>query len=134
MVYADYSYYTSEYLLNRQPSVPGEDYLFWEREARRQIDAATFDRIHQISIIPDSVKECTCAITEFLYKAHTLSESNLSNGIAGPLVSWNNDGNSGSIDASQSIYTESGKKAEIRRLIYLYLGNTGLLYAGVDYC
>lgn len=131
MTYADYNYYTRDYLLGRSPAVPEEEFLFWEREARRQIDAATFDRIPELSTIPEQVKECTCAITEFLYKAHTLSEANIAAGIAGPLASWSNDGNSGSIDVSQSIYTESGKKAEIRRLIYLYLGNTGLLYAGV---
>lgn len=132
MTYADYSYYTTDYLLNKIPAVPQEEFLFWEKEARQQIDAATFDRIQGLPTVPETVKECTCAIAEFLYKAHTLSETNMAAGIAGPLTSWSNDGNSGSIDASQSIYTESGKKAEIQRLTYLYLGNTGLLYAGVN--
>lgn len=132
MAYADYSFYESSYLLRKSPTVPDVEFLFWEREARRHIDAATFDRIHKLTVIPEEVKECTCAITEFLYKAYTLSEANTQSGLAGPLVSWNNDGNSGSVDISQSVYTESGKKAEIRRLLYLYLGNTGLLYAGVN--
>lgn len=131
-MYVDLTYYKEGYLLGRAQAVLDQEFAFWEKQARTEIDAYTFGRLEaDNSLITDKVKDCTCAIAELLHKAHTLSESNMAQGIAGPLASWSNDGNSGSIDVSQSIYTESGKKAEIRRLIYLYLGNTGLLYAGV---
>lgn len=134
-MYVDLTYYKEGYLLGRAQTVSDAEFLYWEKQARAEIDAYTFGRIQtDSSLITDKVKDCTCSIAELLYKAHTLSESNIANGIAGPLVSWSNDGNSGSIDTSQSVYTESGKKAEIRRLVYLYLGNTGLLYAGVNCC
>ena len=132
MSYADYAYYTSAYLLGRSPLIPEEDFLFWEKRAGMELDAWTFDRLKaDSSLISDDVRDCACAITEMLYKADQVASAAESQGLAGPLTSWSNDGNSGSIDVSQSIYTESGKKAEVRRLIYLYLGNTGLLYAGV---
>lgn len=132
-MYVDLTYYTEGYLLGRAPAVPEGEFAYWEKLARAEIDAYTFGRLEaDSSLVTNKVKDCTCSIAELLYKSHTLSESNMAQGIAGPLTSWSNDGNSGSVDVSQSIYTESGKKAEIRRIIYLYLGNTGLLYAGVN--
>lgn len=132
MPYATYDYYISGYLLGRTPAVPEAEFLYWEKQARREIDAYTFGRLADSSLISETVQDCTCAISELLYQAHKLSESNAAQGLAGPLTSWSNDGNSGTVDASQSIYTESGRKTEIRRIIYLYLGNTGLPYAGVN--
>lgn len=132
MSYTSYEYYTSDYLLGRTPAVPEEEFLYWEKQARREIDAYTFGRLADSSLISEMVQDCVCAVSELLYQAHKLSEANTAQGLAGPLTSWSNDGNSGTVDASQSVYTESGKKTEIRRLIHLYLGNTGLLYAGVN--
>lgn len=132
MAYVSYDYYISGYLTLRTPIIPEQDFIFWEKQARREIDAYTFGRLADSSLISETVQDCTCAISELLYQAYKLSEANIAQGLAGPLTSWSNDGNSGTIDASQSIYTESGRKTEIRRIIYLYLGNTGLLYAGVN--
>lgn len=134
MAYADYTYYTSEYLMGMEQTITDEKtFLFWEKKARTEIDAVTFGRIAaNTALISEPVKECSCAITELLYKANVLSESASANGMTGVMTSYSNDGQSGTFDISQSVYTESGKKAEIRRLINLYLGNTGLLYAGVD--
>lgn len=130
-MYTDYSYYINDYLLGKSPAVPEKEYLYWEKKAREEIDRYTFDRIPKLAAVPDKVKECTCAIAELLYKADQLSEQASVNGAIGVMTSYSNDGESASFDTSQSIYTESGKKAEIKRLIYLHLGNTGLLYAGV---
>ena len=44
-MYADYEFYTSEYLLGKAPTVPEESFPYWEREARMQIDSYTFGRI-----------------------------------------------------------------------------------------
>lgn len=136
MAYADYAYYTSRYLMGTEPTIPDEmTFLFWEKKARAEIDAVTFGHIAaNPTLISVSVKECSCAITELLFKANSLSEKTEQNGMAGVMTSYSNDGQSGTFDISQSVYTESGKKAEIRRLINLHLGNTGLLYAGVHCC
>ncbi len=135
MAYADYNYYVSEYLLGKTPAVPETEYLYWEKQSRAEIDAYTFCRLNGTkTVISTQVKDCTCAIAELLYRAHSVSEQAFQAGGAGPLVSYSNDGESGTYDLSQSIYTEDGKRAEIKRLVYKYLGNTGLLYAGVSGC
>lgn len=133
MAYADYSYYETGYLLWRSPAVSEEDFPFWEKQAEKELDKYTFVRLRaDESLISDDVKDCACAIAELLYKSDKASFSADSRGLAGPLVSWSNDGESGSIDLSNSVYTATGKQSEIRRLVFLHLGNTGLLYQGVD--
>lgn len=132
MAYADYDYYTQNYLMGKGPAIPEEEFLFFEKQASREIDLRTFNRIRaNPTLLSEEVKECACAIAEFLYEADSVVKGAVAQGLAGPLASWSNDGESGSVDVSQSNYTESGKKAKIRDLIYLYLANTGLLYAGV---
>ena len=133
MAYADYSYYETGYLLGRSPVVSEEDFPFLEKQAEKEMDKYTFGRLRaDESLVSDDVKDCACAIAELLYKADKASYAADSNGLAGPLVSWSNDGESGSVDLSNSVYTATGKQAEIRRLVFLYLGNTGLLYQGVN--
>lgn len=132
MAYADYMYYLDSYLMGKEPIVPTADFPYWEKQARREIDARTFGAIQKNqALATDDVKDCTCAVAELLYKADNLAEQARKEGAAGPLASYSNDGESGTYDLKESPYTESGKRAEIQRLIYKYLGNTGLLYAGV---
>lgn len=134
-MYADYEYYLTGYLLGKAPAVPEGDFSFWEKQARTEIDAHTFNRIAtDEGLISDRVRDCACAIAELLYKADSVAEQAFQTGAAGPLVSYSNDGESGTYDLSQSAYTEGGKKAAVKQLVYQYLGNTGLLYAGVGNC
>ena len=103
-----------------------------EKQAEKEIDLRTFNRIRaKQTLLTVDVQECACAIAEFLCEAENVIRGAAAQGFAGPLAAWSNDGESGSVDLSQSCYTESGKKAKIRELIYLYLSHTGLLYAGV---
>lgn len=133
MAYADYPYYINGYLIGKSPSVPEEAFPFWEKQAEKELDRVTFGRLKaDHGLVSDDVKDCACAIAELLYKADKASSSVDSRGLAGPLVSWSNDGESGSVDLSNSVYTATGKQAEIRRLVFLHLGNTGLLYQGVS--
>lgn len=130
-MYADYKYYTKGYLQGKFPAVPKKDFKFWEKQAGVEIDARTFNRLKaDESLVTDAVRDCTCAIAELLYKADKISEQNLQEGAAGALVSYSNDGVSGTFDLKESAYTESGKKNEVQRLVYRYLLQTGLLYAG----
>ena len=120
-MYADYEFYTSGYLLGKSPVVPEESFLYWEREARAQIDLYTFGR----------VKLCTCAVAEVLYQADKAKVEQQESGLAGPLASWSNDGQSGTVDLSNSALTETGKMKEVRRLIVQHLSSTGLIYRGL---
>lgn len=132
MVYADYAYYESGYLLGKAPAVPEDVFQYWEKQARAEIDALTFGRLQKnISLVPEGVKDCTCAVAELLYKANSISEKALQEGAAGPLSSYSNDGESGTFALDESAYTETGKRAELQRLVHKYLGRTGLLCAVV---
>ena len=130
-MYADYEFYTSGYLLGKSPVVPEEFFLYWEREARTQIDRYTFGRVKSMPEPPEAVKLCTCAVAEVLYQAGQAKAEQQESGLAGPLASWSNDGQSGTVDLSNSTVTEVGKMKEVRRLIAQYLCNTGLMYRGL---
>ena len=109
MAYATRDYYISGYLQGRSPAVPDADFLFWEKQAERIVDSYTFDRIKaNDSLLTDDVKDCTCELTELLYRADKASQS--TSDFGGPLTSYSNDGESGTIDLSRSIYTEEGKR------------------------
>lgn len=130
-MYADYNYYLNEYLLGKARAVPEEVFLYWEREARAQVDLYTFGRVRVMPEPPEEVKLCTCAVAEVLYKADKAKAEQQESGLAGPLASWSNDGQSGTVDLSNSTLTETGKTKEVRRLIAQYLCNTGLMYRGL---
>lgn len=131
MAYADYSYYEADYLLEKKPVIPEDDFPFWEKRARREVDNYTYNRITTMETVPDIVKDCVCELAELLYRADSLDTMNLESGAAGPLASYSNDGQSGSFDTSQSVFTAEGRRTEIVRIIRTYLLNTGLLYKGV---
>ena len=131
-MYADYRYYTEGYLLGKSPAVPEEIFPYWEKQARNQIEQYTFGRISADSdLISEKVKDCTCELAEFLYQADSVSQHGIQDGAAGPISSYSNDGESASFDLSRSVYTEDGKSKKVKEIIYRYLSNTGLLYAGV---
>ena len=130
-MYASYQYYEMRYLLGKKPVIPEEEFLFWEKQAAKEIDKYTCGRIRASgSSVPDEVKECTCEIAELLHTANLLSEGAVKQGAAGLLISYSNDGESGNYDLSASSYTEEGKRKKIRKIILSELAHTGLLYAG----
>lgn len=130
-MYADYDYYTSGYLLGRSPAVPEEVFSFWEKQAGKEIDKHTYGRLSgHTELVTDNVKDCACELAELLYQADSVSQQALQQGGAGPLVSYSNDGESGTFDLSQSSFTEEGKAKKVKEIIYKHLTSTGLLYAG----
>lgn len=134
MAYADYEYYAVEYLLGRDPVVPEKVFPYWAKQASREVDAVTFNRLKKTpDLVTEEVSDLTCAIAEILYKSSLLTDAAAQNGAAGPLSSFSNDGQSGTYATAESVYTESGKKTEISRLAAQYLSGTGLLYQGF-YC
>ena len=74
MAYATRDYYISGYLQGRSPAVPDADFLFWEKQAEWIVDSYTFGRIKaNDSLLTDDVKDCTCELTELLYRADKAS-------------------------------------------------------------
>lgn len=129
-MYVDYGYYESNYLLGRETVVPENDFPFWEKQAQRVLNQYTFNRlVLATGLLTDEVKDCTCELTELLYQADKSAQQAVEQG--GVLQSYSNDGESGTFDLSQSVFTEEGKTKKTREIIHRYLGNTGLLYRGV---
>lgn len=131
-MYADRKYYETGYLLGRSPVIPEDIYPYWEKQAERVLNQYTLSRlVADFNLITDEVKDCTCELAELLYQADTVSQKATEQG-GGLLSSYSNDGESGTFDLSQSSYTEEGKSKKEREIIYKYLGNTGLLYRGMQ--
>lgn len=131
-MYVNYDYYITEYLLGKSPEIQEDLFLYWEKQARSQIDKYTYGRIRNDSgLISEYVKDCTCELAELLHQADSINKQGIEEGAAGPVSSYSNDGQSASFDLSKSSYTEEGKTKKIMEIIHRYLENTGLLYAGV---
>lgn len=118
MAYADYDYYTSVY----GGTMPEADFNRLARQSSAYLDRVTFDRID--TGLPDNVmgrvKDACCALAD----AYLLNEN------GGGVASESNDGIS-------VHYVNSGGNAKndnqrLSEAAALYLGNTGLLYRGVD--
>ena len=130
-MYADFSDY-EKYSGKKEPLIPGDSWTYWERQAEGEIDKRTMGRLKtDPTLVTEAVKNCTCELAELLYKANEFEEQARQQGGAGPLTSYSNDGESGTFDLSQSIYTEDGKASKVKEIIYRYLAFIGLLYTGV---
>ena len=108
MQYVTYSYYELRYLLGKDPIVPEEEFMYWEKQTRTEIDKYTFDRIAvDSSLITDRIRDCCCELVELLYQSNQMQQQSIAHGDIGPLVTFNNDGQSGTYDLSKSclLYT-----------------------------
>ena len=113
MVYADSTYYTTEY----HGTMPVADFDRLSRQASTHLDRLTFGRIQNEWISDARVKDACCAVADVLYRQEQ----------GGEVTSETTGGWSRS-------YTTTGKTAaqSIRAAARLYLGNTGLMYCGVN--
>ena len=118
MEYADYEYYVESYLLGRQPDIPESTFRYYEKQAEKEIDRVTFDRAKRMET-PKEVKDCVCDVAEYLCKYDRYSGSDA----PGPLASFGNDGETGTYDLSNSIYTESKRKEKIQETLYKHLAS-----------
>ena len=117
MIYADFSYYKDTYC----GEMAEGDFKRLSRQASAYLDSETFDRIAAVTDekIMERVREACCAVAD----AILLNEN-------GVVSQESNDGVS-------VIYTRgvSNTLTDEERLYHaavLYLGNTGLLYRGVE--
>lgn len=84
--------------------------------AEGEIDKRTMGRLKKDpGLITESVKDCICEIAEFLFRANEFETQAREQGGAGFLTSYSNDGESGTFDLSQSVYTEEGKAGTYHR-------------------
>jgi len=117
MTYADYKYYTEEFC---GTLIPQNDFPYFAARASEYIDWQTFGRLEKV--IPEEyeakVRSCCCALAESEYsfnrKADISSEKN------------------GIYSVTYQAKSSAEHNAAKIRIISRYLGNTGLLYRGVD--
>lgn len=126
MMYAEYSYYLSEF---GGSIVPESDWQAMATKASRYIDQITLMRAAEIPD-HDGVKLATCAVAEIQYKyAQQDKRAASSAGVSSESV--------GNHSVSYTAVTEETlavKNAEMQQVASLYLFPTGLLYKGVSYC
>ena len=125
-VYADYNYYTAEYLAGKSAAVAAADFPFYARKASAEINRYTHGNI-RAEDIPEEVKMCCCELAEQMYAADT-SEASQKEGISSESV----QGWSQSYESSEA--RKTALRGSQRECIYKWLGNTGLLYSGVRVC
>lgn len=133
-MYVDYRYYVDTYLMSRDPLIPENEFSFWERQAERELDHITFDRIQKnASLVDENVMDCMCELTEYLYKQDRYIQSVSEDGMMGTLSSYSNDGESATYDVSslKEKYSDSAKPSVIHAIISKYLSRTGLMYRGL---
>lgn len=118
MIYADFSYYKDTYC----GEMAEGDFKRLSRSASAYLDSVTFDRIAAVTDekIKEKVKEACCAVADALLRKEQRD------GIAAE----SNDG----VSITYVTYTSETNAEEQRlyRAAVLYLGNTGLLYRGVE--
>lgn len=118
--YADWNSYKEIFLLGREPSINETDFPFWERRARTYIDAVTFNRLHEADTLKQhrgAVILCVCELAEYCSTDAVRDSKGLS---------------SVSVTGQSLSFDKNANAKEIREIVVRNLGNTGLLYSGVD--
>lgn len=122
-VYADYNYYTTEYLAGKSAAVTAADFPYYARQASTLIDQYTHGNIDAENV-PEQVQYCCCELAEQMYAADT-SEASQKEGISSESV----QGWSQSYESSET--RKTALRSSQRECIYKWLSNTGLLYSGI---
>lgn len=119
MIYADYQYYRERFCGSL---IPHERFEYLSARASEYIDWQTSGRLE--SGVPDEysekVKKCCCALAESEFQSESAQNGNISSEKVG------------SYSMTYSTKNDDKRNAEKNRIISRYLGNTGLLYRGVD--
>jgi len=119
VIYADYKFYTTEYLGSK---IHEKDFNFYAMRASEELDSRTFGRIAEIT---PAIRKACCAVAEALY-SDSISRGKSERGIASEKV-----GNYSVSYSGSSAETDKTVNRRVKSEIEKYLGNTGLLYRGV---
>lgn len=122
-VYADYDFYTTEYLAGKSAAVTAADFPYYARKASAVIGQYTHGNIRPDSV-PEEAKMCCCELVELTYSADA-SEAAKKVGISSESV----QGWSQSYESSES--RKTALRSSQKECVYKWLSNTGLLYSGV---
>lgn len=125
MVYTDINFYLNEYMAGGDMKIPDEEIARYLRKASVLLDQYTFGRIAELPEIPEEIEICVCELAELQYKSDMLQQN------GGIVTSWSNDGQSGSMDISNSRFTGEGYLKEVRNIVNRNLHRYhALIYTG----
>jgi hypothetical protein len=130
MAYIDFTYYQTTF---GGTTIPETDFLRYERKARIALDNFTFDRLKKDStLIDDLVRDCMC---EMMEKAYSIEQEEAAT--EGKLIASESvDGHSVTYAISDSeknlVDKSKATKIKLYNITKEYLGNTGLMYRGLD--
>lgn len=122
MIYADEQFYKEKYLAGRTPVIDMA-FAYYIRQAGMELDRYIAGK--DVIEYKETVGLCCCEVAESFYRY----EKTVNSPAGAPLVSYSNDGQSGTYDMSR--FTTEGHRKEIKDIIYRYLDATGLLFQGV---
>ena len=132
MMYAGYSYYSGTYCGSL---IPEEKFCYYSSRASEYIDRQTFDRL--VKGVPqelaDKVSSCCCELAENLYR-FSVGGNSAGTGIASEKngqysINYRSDAETIAVQLNGST---AGLADLLYAIISRHLGNTGLLYKGVD--
>lgn len=121
--YANYQFYTDEYLTGKTPAVTAADFPYYARQASTIIDRFTHNNIKG-NDYPEEVSYCCCELAEIMCRSDS-SKASKKDGISSESV----QGWAQSYESSES--RRSALRSSQKECIYKWLSNTGLLYSGV---
>lgn len=125
IVYADRTFYESEYNGGATPKIESKEFPRFSILASAEIRRYTFRRVDEMESIPEEVKYCCCEIAEKLYDfEHAKGSSGM------VLQSYSNDGDTGTYKTDDM--TENAIKQAIYEIVHKWLSCTGLMYCGVN--
>lgn len=116
-MYSTYQFYTETY---GGKAIPEDKYSLFAGIARAHISAQTRGKATSDS---DDVKLCECAIADILYDSGTVGGESQKNPTSESIGGYS--------VAYRGAVSQSDLDSQIRRVIYDYLANTGLLYKGL---
>lgn len=123
--YADVPFYIGRYSRTGAPKIPDAEFDFYAMQASGEIRYKTFERIDELTEIPEEVSMCCCEVAEKLY---ALEVAKGENGMI--LQNYGNDGETGTYRTSD--LSESAVQRSIARIIRKWLAHTGYMYCGVE--
>ena len=83
--FADYDFYTKEYLFGKKAVIDTASFDFYAKKATQYIRQQTFGNINEDTEIPNCVKMCCCDIAELLYNADSNEHSTITSEKVGDL-------------------------------------------------
>lgn len=109
-----YGYYFNDYCMGQQSALSAENFEVYKSRARSFLEGVCLSPEQEG--FKQEICNAVCAIAEKLYERHR--QGNIKNE---------------NIDGYSVTYTESGNaRAELLEIAALYLGKSGMLYAGVE--